>query len=72
MRDPQKQSHKLKSQTKMFLLECLRCKNRMKYAPLRKQLSAAAAAAENLDKKVKKCVYCNFSMNVQKSVVQKL
>ena len=29
-------------------------------------------AAIDVSKKVKKCVYCNFSMNVGKSVVQKL
>ena len=59
---------------KMFLLECPRCKNRMKYAPMRKSKSSIAAvtAGENLDKKIKKCVYCNFSMNVAKSVVHKL
>lgn len=46
----------------MFLLECPRCKNRMKYQ--------AAKGSSDFSKKVKKCVYCNFSMNVGKSVVQ--
>ncbi len=32
----------------------------------------AAGGSSDLSKKVKKCVYCNFSMNVQKSVVQGL
>ncbi|MBI2140849.1 hypothetical protein HYU16_00330 [Candidatus Woesearchaeota archaeon] len=49
---------------KMFLLECPRCKNRMKYQP--------ATKSADVSGKVKKCVYCNFSMSVQKSAVQKL
>ena len=60
---------------KMFLLECPRCKNRMKYAPLGKSSAAAAAAATiatGFSKKVKKCVYCNFSMQVGNAIVQKV
>jgi hypothetical protein len=56
----------------MFLLECPRCKNRMKYKPVGKSSAPAAAAATDVSKKVKRCVYCNFSMNVGKSIVQKL
>ncbi|HLD97271.1 MAG TPA: hypothetical protein VI934_02920 [Candidatus Nanoarchaeia archaeon] len=51
---------------KMFLLECPRCKNRMKYAP------ASASESDDVSGKVKKCVYCNFSFNVGKSIVEKL
>ncbi len=49
----------------MLLLECPRCKNRMKY-------QQAHGSSSDFSKKVKKCVYCNFSMNVGKSVVQTL
>ena len=52
----------------MFLLECPRCRNRMKYQPAK--AGGSSAMADDVSKKVKKCVYCNFSMNVQKSVVQ--
>ena len=34
--------------------------------------SGSATTTADVSKKVKKCVYCNFSMNVEKSVVQKL
>ena len=46
----------------MFLLKCPRCKNNMKYQPMTKTLY----------KKVKRCVYCGFSMNVSNSVVKKI
>ena len=49
---------------KMFLLECPRCRNRMKYEP--------AGKPDDVSGKVKKCVYCNFSMGVGKSIVEKL
>ncbi|MBI3036849.1 hypothetical protein HYY73_03820 [Candidatus Woesearchaeota archaeon] len=51
----------------MLLLECPRCHNRMKYQPAK-----AGSGDGDVFKKVKKCVYCNFSFNVNKSVVQKL
>ena len=54
----------------MFLLECPRCHNRMKYQPAK--ASSSATAAVDVSKKVKKCVYCNFSMSVAKSVVHNL
>ena len=47
----------------MLLLECPRCHNRMKYQ--------SASDGSDVSKKVKKCVYCNFSMSVGKSIVQK-
>ena len=48
----------------MLLLECPRCHNRMKYQ--------SASDGSDVSKKVKKCVYCNFSMSVGKSIVQKI
>ncbi len=39
----------------------------MKYQPAK-----SPGSADDVSKKVKKCVYCNFSVNVAKSVVQKL
>ena len=47
-----------------FLLECPRCHNRMKYQPVSK--------SDDVSGKVKKCVYCNFSMGVRKAVVENL
>lgn len=49
-----------------FLLECPKCGNRMKYQP------AKAGSSSYLSAKIKKCVYCNFSFGVQKSVVKGL
>ena len=46
----------------MFLLQCPKCKNKMKY-------QAQGLISE---KKRKRCVYCGFSMGVRKSIVQKL
>ncbi len=48
----------------MLLLECPRCHNRMRYQPAK-----AGIGGTDVSKKVKKCVYCNFSMRVQKSLV---
>ncbi|MBI2145535.1 hypothetical protein HYU18_04410 [Candidatus Woesearchaeota archaeon] len=48
----------------MLLLECPRCHNRMKCQP--------KDSGSGVSGKVKKCVYCNFSMDVQKSIVQEL
>ncbi|MBI2144063.1 hypothetical protein HYU17_02835 [Candidatus Woesearchaeota archaeon] len=48
----------------MLLLECPRCRNRMKYQ--------SQKGGSGVSKKVKRCVYCNFSINVAKAVVQKL
>lgn len=48
----------------MFLLQCPRCGKEMKYQPLRGGIDVSG--------KVKKCVYCNFSMNVQKSLVRRV
>ena len=50
----------------VLLLECPRCHNRMKYQPAK-----SGSSGSDVSKKVKKCVYCNFSMSVGKSVVQK-
>ena len=46
----------------MLLLQCPKCKNRMKYQNM----------TSNLDKKRKVCVYCGKSMDVKKSFVKKL
>lgn len=46
----------------MFLLKCPRCRNQMKYQT--RDISVIG--------KRKACVYCNFSMDVRKSVVQEL
>lgn len=45
----------------LFLLRCPRCKNQMKYA-----------AKGSILGKRKSCVYCNFSMDVRKSVLQQI
>jgi hypothetical protein len=45
----------------MFLLECPRCHNRMKYQPKGPEVKGK-----------KKCVYCNFSMDANKSIVQEI
>ncbi|MBI2102041.1 hypothetical protein J4204_05960 [Candidatus Woesearchaeota archaeon] len=46
----------------MFLLQCPKCKNRMKYQSKDIYLSG----------KRKKCVYCGFSISVNKAVVKKI
>ena len=48
----------------MYLLHCKKCNNNMKYQPT-KELAL-------LEKAVKKCVYCGKSIDVKKSIVQKL
>ncbi|MBS3132562.1 hypothetical protein J4470_00335 [Candidatus Woesearchaeota archaeon] len=45
----------------MFLLKCQRCGNRMKY-----QTNSSVIG------KRKACVYCNFSMDVRKSVLREI
>lgn len=45
----------------MFLLKCPRCGKQMKYD-----------SRGSIIGKRKTCVYCNFSMDARKSVVQKL
>ncbi|MBI2658590.1 hypothetical protein HYX05_00620 [Candidatus Woesearchaeota archaeon] len=46
----------------MFLLQCPKCKNRMKYQ----------SKDAYLAKKKKRCVYCGFSMSISKAVVKKI
>ena len=46
----------------MFLLKCPRCGNKMKYD----------CKGNSIIGRRKTCVYCNFSMDARKSVVQKL
>ncbi|MBS3105559.1 hypothetical protein J4234_04840 [Candidatus Woesearchaeota archaeon] len=46
----------------MFLLQCPKCKNRMKYQ----------SKDIYLTKKKKKCVYCNHSFYVSNSIVNKI
>jgi len=46
----------------MFLLQCPRCKNRMKY-------NSAGLVSE---KNIKRCVYCGKNFSVRKNIVQKL
>lgn len=46
----------------MFLLKCPKCGNKMKYD----------SRGMILTKKRKRCVYCGFSMSVNKSIIKKL
>ena len=46
----------------MFLLKCPKCGNKMKYD----------YRGNSIIGKRKTCVYCNFSMDARKSVLQKL
>lgn len=46
----------------MFLLKCPRCGNSMKYQ----------SRDASIIGKRKACVYCNFSMDIRKCVVQEL
>ncbi|HLG24922.1 MAG TPA: hypothetical protein VI564_08380 [Candidatus Nanoarchaeia archaeon] len=46
----------------MFLLKCPKCKNEMKYQNMDISLSG----------KKKRCVYCGFSMGVNKTIVKKI
>lgn len=44
----------------MFLLQCPKCKHKMKYQTLK----------PITEKNKKRCVYCGFTMIVQKSIVK--
>ena len=46
----------------MFLLQCPKCKNKMKYDSI----------GTMSEKKRKRCVYCGFSMSARKSILMKL
>ncbi len=46
----------------MFLLQCPKCRNKMKYQN----------AEASLMNKKKKCVYCGFSFSVNANVVKKI
>lgn len=46
----------------MFLLQCPKCKNKMKYQNRDAYLAG----------KKKKCVYCGFSMAINKVIVRKI
>ncbi|MBW2983654.1 hypothetical protein KY361_00910 [Candidatus Woesearchaeota archaeon] len=46
----------------MFLLKCPKCGNKMKYD----------SRGQVLTGKRKRCVYCGFSMSVNKSIIKKL
>ncbi len=45
----------------MFILQCPKCNNRMRYH----------TSAKFLTGKRKKCVYCGFSMSVRESVIKR-
>ena len=45
----------------MYLLRCPKCNNNMKYMPAKKN--------SGVDKKTKKCVYCNRNFKVSKNIV---
>ncbi|MBI2654571.1 hypothetical protein HYX02_07250 [Candidatus Woesearchaeota archaeon] len=46
----------------MFLLQCPKCKNRMKYQSKDIYLTG----------KKKKCVYCNHAFSVNKAIIKKV
>ena len=45
----------------MLLLQCPKCRNRMKYQNM----------TSGLDNKRKVCVYCGYSMGIKKAIVKK-
>ncbi len=46
----------------MFILQCPKCKNKMKYQGKDKYLTG----------KKKKCVYCNHSFDINKNIIKKI
>ncbi len=46
----------------MFLLQCPKCKNKMKYQGKDMYLAG----------KKKRCVYCGFSMSIGKAIIKKI
>ena len=46
----------------MFLLQCPKCKNRMKYQ----------GKGVSLSGKKKKCVYCGFSIVIERAIIKKV
>ncbi|MBI1969130.1 hypothetical protein HYS48_00410 [Candidatus Woesearchaeota archaeon] len=46
----------------MFLLQCPKCRNRMKYQSMTNVLAG----------KRKVCVYCGFSMGIKDAILQKI
>jgi hypothetical protein len=46
----------------MFLLQCPKCKNRMKYQ----------GKGISLPRKKKKCVYCGFSIAIERAIIKSI
>ena len=54
----------MKDKLRYFLIKCKKCGNKMKYMTFTDMC--------NLNKKVKRCVYCGHSNNVGKTIVKQV